>query len=144
MTLPSAAAKKLSQEDYETLAAFRYELRCFLQSSEKAAKSVGLTPQQHQALLAIRADPLRGMTVYVMAEQLFIQPRSASEPVDCLIGLDLVTREAAGDDRRRDVAATDIGCDRPTRSTVDCAPRGSRARAPDAERDSSSTTIAPT
>ncbi|RYF10435.1 MAG: MarR family transcriptional regulator [Oxalobacteraceae bacterium] len=101
MTLPFAGTEKLSQEDYETLAAFRYELRRFLQSSEQAAKSVGLTPQQHQALLAIRADPRHGMTVGEMAEQLFIQPHSASELADRLIGLGLVTREPAEDDRRR-------------------------------------------
>ena len=93
--------EELSQEDYEALAAFRYELRRFLQFSESAAKGVGLTPQQHQALLAIRADPQGGMTIGALAEQLFIQPHSASELADRLIGLDLLTREAAEDDRRR-------------------------------------------
>ncbi len=93
--------EELLQEDYEILAAFRYELRRFLQFSETAAKGVGLTPQQHQALLAIRADPQGGMTIGALAEILFIQPHSASELADRLIGLDLLTREAAEDDRRR-------------------------------------------
>jgi DNA-binding MarR family transcriptional regulator len=96
-----ALTEPLSDQDYETLAAFRYELRRFLQFSEKAAKSIGLTPQQHQALLAIRADPRGGMGVGNMAEQLFIQPHSASELADRLIALDLLTREPAEDDRRR-------------------------------------------
>jgi DNA-binding MarR family transcriptional regulator len=96
-----ATAEPLSQEDYETLAAFRYELRHFLQFSEQAAKLVGLTPQQHQALLAIRADPRGGMSVGNMAEQLFIRPHSASELAERLISLGLLTRQPADDDRRR-------------------------------------------
>jgi DNA-binding MarR family transcriptional regulator len=96
-----AITEPLSQEDYEALAAFRYELRHFLQFSEQAAKRVGLTPQQHQALLAIRADPRGGMSVGNMAEQLFIKPHSASELAERLISLGLLTREPAEDDRRR-------------------------------------------
>jgi hypothetical protein len=37
-----------SKEDYESLAEFRYALRCFLRFSENAAESAGLTLQQHQ------------------------------------------------------------------------------------------------
>jgi DNA-binding MarR family transcriptional regulator len=96
-----AIAGSLSQEDYETLAAFRYELRHFLQFSEQAAKLVGLTPQQHQALLAIRGDPRGGMSVGNLATQLFIRPHSASELVERLIAIGLLAREPAEDDRRR-------------------------------------------
>ena len=46
----------ISQGDYEILAAFRFELRRFLNFSEQAAKALGMTPQQHQSLLAIRAS----------------------------------------------------------------------------------------
>ncbi|QJU60482.1 winged helix-turn-helix transcriptional regulator [Sphingomonas sp. AP4-R1] len=91
----------LPQEDYEALAAFRYELRRFLQFSEQAAKQQGLTPQQHQALLAMRADSRGGMTIGELGEQLFIQPHSASELTDRLIALDLVAREPEVEDRRR-------------------------------------------
>ena len=42
-----------SKADYETLAEFRYALRCFLRFSENAAESAGLTLQHHQALLFI-------------------------------------------------------------------------------------------
>lgn len=101
MTQFRPADEHLSEEDYQTLAAFRYELRRFLQFSEQAAKSVGLTPQQHQALLAMRADPRGGMGVGELAEQLFVQPHSASELADRLIALGMLTREPAEDDRRR-------------------------------------------
>jgi DNA-binding MarR family transcriptional regulator len=101
MTISPNVPEQLSQGDYETLAAFRYELRRFLQFSEQAAKSVGLTPQQHQALLAIRAAPVGGLAIGELAEQLFVQPHSASELADRLIAQDLLKRETAGDDRRR-------------------------------------------
>lgn len=45
---------RITQSEYETLAAFRYSLRQFLHFSEDAAQSIGLTPQQHQALLSIK------------------------------------------------------------------------------------------
>jgi DNA-binding MarR family transcriptional regulator len=50
---------KLGKAQYETLAAFRYALRKFLHFSETAAQAAGLTPQQHQALLAIKGFPGR-------------------------------------------------------------------------------------
>jgi DNA-binding MarR family transcriptional regulator len=91
----------LTQVDYETLAAFRYELRRFLRFSEEAAKLLGMTPLQHQALLAIRAAATQSMSVGELAEQLFVQPHSASELADRLVALDLLAREVADDDRRR-------------------------------------------
>ena len=42
----------LSDADYQTLAGFRYALREFVRYSEAAAEQAGLTPRQHQALLA--------------------------------------------------------------------------------------------
>ena len=48
---------QVSQAEFEILAQFRYSLRQFLRFSELAARSAGLTPQQHQALLAIKGFP---------------------------------------------------------------------------------------
>jgi DNA-binding MarR family transcriptional regulator len=90
----------LDSVDYEALAAFRHELRRFSHFSEQAAKDAGLTPQQHQALLAIRAA--NGViTIGHLAEQLMLQPHSASGLVDRLAALDLVSRTVTGADRRR-------------------------------------------
>lgn len=49
----------LRKEDYVARAAFRRALRRFLHLSEEAARAVGLTPQQHQVLLAIKGQPDR-------------------------------------------------------------------------------------
>ena len=46
-----------TQQDYEALAEFRAALRGFLSFSEEAARAAGLTPRQHQALLAIKGSP---------------------------------------------------------------------------------------
>lgn len=97
----SPANAALTQGDYETLAAFRFELRRFLQFSETAAKSFDLTALQHQALLAIRAADGQTLSVGELSDQLLSQPHSASELSDRLVALDLLVREVADDDRRR-------------------------------------------
>jgi hypothetical protein len=57
MDKPTASAAQLKPEDYRLLAEFRRLLRQFLVFSEQQAQAVGLAPQQHQALLAIRVPP---------------------------------------------------------------------------------------
>jgi DNA-binding MarR family transcriptional regulator len=98
----SGKQTSITKEEYEVLAAFRRELRLFLHFSENAAKNVGLTPQQYQALLAIKGFPGREqVTVGELAEQLQIRHHSAVGLVDRLVLQQLVLREAAMEDRRR-------------------------------------------
>ncbi len=93
---------KISKADYEALAAFRYALRQFLRFSEEAAETVGLTPQQHQALLAIRGFPGRDqVTIGELAERLQIRHHSAVGLVDRLVAQKLLARESSGSDRRQ-------------------------------------------
>jgi len=88
--------------DYQTLAAFRYELRKFLHFSEVAANEHDLTPQQYQAILAIEGFPGRNrVTVGELAEQLQIAAHSAVGLVDRLQGCGLVERRPSETDRRR-------------------------------------------
>jgi len=92
----------ITDDEYATLAAFRYELRQFLRFSEAAAGAVGLTPQQHQALLAIRGFPgPEGMTVGELAERLQIKPHSAVGLANRLVAQELVARRASAADRRQ-------------------------------------------
>jgi DNA-binding MarR family transcriptional regulator len=85
---------KLTNADYERLAEFRYGLRRFLHWSEQQARQTGITPTQHQLLLAIRSsrDP-RGATVGEVAEVLIIRHHSAVELIDRARDAGLVTRE---------------------------------------------------
>jgi DNA-binding MarR family transcriptional regulator len=93
---------RLTKAQYETLAAFRYQLRQFLHFSEVAAQNAGLTPRQHQALLAIKGFPNReSITIGELAEQLHIAHHSAVGLVDRSVEQDLLTREQGVEDRRQ-------------------------------------------
>lgn len=92
---------KLSTEDYEKLLEFRTSLRRFLRWSEAAARGAGLTPAQHQLLLAIRghggeAEP----TVGELSEYLLLRHHSVVELIDRACKAGLVRRERDAEDHR--------------------------------------------
>ena len=93
---------ELTDGDYAALADFRYALRQFLAFSERAAAGCGLTPRQHQTLLAIRgaADDANVSVGYV-AERLTLKPHSATGLIDRLETLGLVTRRQSPEDGRQ-------------------------------------------
>jgi len=94
--------RRVSDREYEMLASFRHALRRFLHFSEEAAREVGLTPQQHQALLAIKGFRGGGqLTIGEMAQSLQIRHHSAVGLVDRLVEQGLVTRVPAVEDRRQ-------------------------------------------
>ena len=88
--------------DFETLAAFRYQIRKFLRFSKDLLCAEGLTPDQYQALLAIRASSPRGkLSIRDLAEQLQVRHHSTVGIVDQLVLRGAVTRDVAPDDRRK-------------------------------------------
>jgi DNA-binding MarR family transcriptional regulator len=92
----------MTKAEYETLATFRYALRRFLRFSEIEVEAVGLTPQQYQALLAIKGFPGRDVVaIGELAERLQIRHHSAVGLVDRLALQGLVVREQAPDDKRQ-------------------------------------------
>jgi len=98
----AVSAHRLTEADYGALADFRHALRQFLAFSEGRAAECGLTPQQHQALLAIRgATAEQPVTVGFIADRLILKPHSATGLVDRLEALELVERRPAPDDKRR-------------------------------------------
>lgn len=97
--------EELDDADYAMLADFRYMVRRFLVFSEDKAGEFGLTPQQHQALLAIRAAPECKATIGYVAERLMIKPHSASGLIDRLEALDMLTRSPSSQDRRQALLA---------------------------------------
>ena len=76
----TATAVQLKPEDYRLLAEFRRLLRQFLVFSEQQALGVGLAPQQHQALLAIKGSPDGPPTVGDLAERLAIRHNKPDQP----------------------------------------------------------------
>ncbi|CAB4325409.1 MarR family transcriptional regulator [Brucella sp. 10RB9215] len=92
----------LTDIDYQVLAEWRYRSRRFMSFSATAAEAEGLPPQQHQALLAIKASgPDKLMTVGTLAERLVVAPHTATELTGRLVAAGLVARVVDLADRRR-------------------------------------------
>jgi DNA-binding MarR family transcriptional regulator len=88
--------------DYTAHADFRYALRRFLRASEVNARAAGISPQQHQLLLAIRGHRLYPrVNISEIAEQLQIRHHSASLLVDRLVKRGMLNRQFDAEDRRR-------------------------------------------
>jgi DNA-binding MarR family transcriptional regulator len=88
--------------DYEALANFRYAMRKFLNFSRRAlADEAGLTPEQYEALLALKAfaGP-NGMTIRQLSDQLQVKHHTTVSLVDKLERSQFVRREPGVDDRR--------------------------------------------
>ena len=107
--------RPLSDADYRSLAEFRHALRRFLAFSERAAREHGLTPSQHQLLLAIRGhpvtgDPTSGPSLSDLAEVLQLRLHSVGELADRAVENGLVERRTDPDDGRRSLLSlTDEG-----------------------------------
>lgn len=98
----NAENSEISQTEYEALANFRYSLRQFLRFSEEAAQNAGLTPQQHQALLAIKGFPEgQSITIGELAERLQIRHHSAVGLVNRLVLKNFARRKHDAADRRQ-------------------------------------------
>ena len=112
--------RRLSDEDFEELLAFRTELRRFLRWSEGQAKAAGLTPAQHQLLLAVRGHPDdRGPTVGDIADYLLLRPHSVVGLLDRAEAAGLVTRNRVDEDGRVvRVALTSLAKERLNRLTA--------------------------
>lgn len=92
----------ITQAHYESLAEFRYALRKFQRFSEDAAHAAGVTPQQHQALLAIKGFPGRDqVTIGELAERLQIKHHSAVGLADRLVAEKYVRRIIGAKDHRQ-------------------------------------------
>jgi DNA-binding MarR family transcriptional regulator len=91
----------LTLSDYESLAELRYQIRCFLAFSERAARAAGLEPRQHQLMLGLKGLPCDARpTVGELAERLQIQHHSAVELVNRLAAAGYLRRTRGGEDRR--------------------------------------------
>lgn len=93
--------RRVPQTDLRALAAFRYELRCFLAFSEQAAREAGIEPQQHQLLLALGGLPagLRP-NIRTLAERLCVQHHTTVALVNKVEQRGLVVRERGTEDKR--------------------------------------------
>lgn len=97
-----AAGREVTTEDYRRLLEVRTRLRRFLHWSEERAREAGLTPAQHQLLLAVRGHPGAGNpTVGDVAGHLLLRHHSAVQLVDRAAAAGLLVRTRDPDDHRR-------------------------------------------
>lgn len=101
----------MGKEEFESLAAFRYAIRRFRRFGESVARAEGLTPQQHELLLAIKGFPGEERpSVTDLAERLQMRTQSMVGLLDRVESLGLLTRIRDEADRRRVwIALTDAG-----------------------------------
>ena len=86
--------------DYARLAQFRYALRRFLHFSEAQARAAGISPNQYQLMLFVRAFDGQP-TVADLAERLQIEHQSAVGLLDRSVEAGLVVRQRDRLDARR-------------------------------------------
>ncbi len=104
----------LPDEVYARLLRLRTELRRFEHWSAGQARSAGMTPMQHQLLLAIRGyGDRRGPTIGDVAEYLLLRHHSAGELIQRAETAGLVGRVRDADDQRViRLRLTDVGSER--------------------------------
>jgi len=93
--------KTPSPIDYESLAEVRHQIRRFLRFSERAARSAGLEPHQHQLMLALKGlPPGTQPRVGELAERLQIKHHSTVELANRLAARGYLNRQRSTRDRR--------------------------------------------
>lgn len=105
-------SRSLTDAEYRALARFRFGLRVFLRFSEDAAVSAGMTPDQHQLLLAVRGSATGNPTISELAGSLQRRHHSTVELIDRAVDAGLLSRTTDPDDARlRRLVLTGHGAD---------------------------------
>jgi len=87
--------------EYENLLAFRTSLRQFLHWSHSQAQAVGLTPAQHQLMVAVKGHPEgKDPAISDLAGYLLLRHHSAVELVGRAAAAGLLERYPDAEDRR--------------------------------------------
>lgn len=101
---------RIDQKQIQALAGFRSALRRFLAFSEEATRGEGITAQQYQALLAIKARPHGLISVGELGEELLLKPNGAVQLVDRLSSSGFVQRQSSDfSGRIVNVTLTEVG-----------------------------------
>ena len=90
----------LDPERFKGLSGFRQALRRFLAASEVISRAAGVTQQQYQAMLAIKASDRGEITIGDLAETLLLTPQAAVQLVDRLTKAGFAERTQSQEDRR--------------------------------------------
>jgi len=93
--------KRLTIEDYRSLAEFRSQLRSYVKFGERLARESNLAPRQYEMLVALKglSSELRPR-MSQLAERLQIQHHRVAELADRMEEVGLVRRKRDNSDRR--------------------------------------------
>ena len=92
---------QLSLSAFRQLAEFRYRIRQFLHFSEEAAREIGIEPQHHQLLLAVKGLPDGTRpTVTSLSARLGLRHNSTVELIDRMVERGVIERKQSEYDRR--------------------------------------------
>lgn len=101
VSIPEASLEEaLDPEVFKGLAGVRLAMRRFLTSSEIELSRAGITSQQYQALLVIKAAPQNRIRMRGLAEEMLMQHNGAVQLVDRLETAGLVHRAPSPVDKR--------------------------------------------
>ena len=100
VTVPSYS---LPPEEYQALASFRYAMRKFLRfSKDFLEKQAHLTPEQYEALLALRTSSgKQGLLVGELSERLQVRHHTTVALTNKLVERGFVTKRRGRGDRRQ-------------------------------------------
>ena len=102
MAKSHSRSRTLSKADFEKLAFFRYELRCFLRFSEDVTRSQGITVLQYLLMLQIKGFPGREWaSVGELAERLQAKHHGVVSLISRCEAAGLVKRSVGKLDKRR-------------------------------------------
>jgi len=90
----------LDPDRIKGLSGFRYALRRFLSASETISRDAGVTQQQYQVMLAIKASDDGALAMKDLADQLLLKPHAAVQLTDRLARAGLAVRTQSTTDRR--------------------------------------------
>lgn len=90
----------LDPDRIKGLSGFRYALRRFLSASEVISRDAGVTQQQYQVMLAIKAADDSALAMKDLADQLLLKPHAAVQLTDRLAKAGLAVRTQSTSDRR--------------------------------------------
>jgi DNA-binding MarR family transcriptional regulator len=94
-------SERLTKQDFEELARFRFGIRRYLRFSEETVRRHGLTPQHYQLMLALKGFPGREWaTMRELAERLQLRHHSVVELVNRAQKQQLVERAPDPTDAR--------------------------------------------
>jgi DNA-binding MarR family transcriptional regulator len=109
MDVPGLIWSVLRADDYRALSGFRYAMRKFLRFSKEVLAEAKLTPEQYEALLAIKSSSSH-LNIGELSERLQVRHHTAISLLNKLVRRKLVARNRASQDRRQvEVKLTRLG-----------------------------------